>query len=82
MNCDLHILIALEFRDLQCFSVAHINGSMVVQGQDCKADGPEVAGRLSLLMSTRPSSNCLHHLLTCSDLVITKLLYQVVNFIG
>jgi len=54
----------------------------MVQGQGCKVNGPEVAGRHSLLlMSTWLSLNCLHHLLTCSDLVITTLLYQLVNFI-
>lgn len=70
MNNNLHFLITLEFHDLHCSPVAHIDGSLMVQGQDCKVDGPEVAGRWSLLlMSTRLSSNCLHDLLTCSDMV-------------
>jgi len=42
MNSNFHFLITLEFHDLHCSPVAHINGSLMVQGQDCKVDGPEV----------------------------------------
>ena len=70
VNSNLHFLNTVEFHDLHCCPVAHIDGSLMVWGLDCKVDGPEVAGRWSLsLKSTRLSSNCPYHLLTCSDMV-------------